>query len=143
MKFLSLVLLSLVSVAALAEVKPPGTFVGSLCSFNENEKGKPTIDIVAVESVCLGEFVGFKKQILQLTLNDGTVRNYEIKMKKNTVRMGATTTPFKGVNVEDEEETIKGNYIFSSGITVFHKIELVTSSNLEFAAPMEMVFTTM
>ncbi len=142
MKFLSLVLLSLVSVAALAEVKPPGTFVPSLCSFND-EKGKPTIDIVAVESVCLGEIVGSTKQILQVALNDGSTRNYAIKMKKDVVRMGATTTPFNGANVDDKDETISGKLVTISGITVTHKIQLETSSNLEFTANLEMVFTTL
>jgi hypothetical protein len=142
MKILSLLLLSLVSASALAEVKPLGTFVPSLCS-NASEDNGFKIDIVAVESACMGELSGTGKQAIQLQLNDGTTRTYEVKMKKKVIRMGATTIPFKGVNVEDETETIKGNYYFTTGITVTHNIELKTSSKLEFKSRLEAVFTTM
>ncbi len=130
-----------VSFNAFAVLNPPGTFEPDMCAYtNFGSPGSFRSDVIAVDEVCKGSLAGLNQQAVQVIVNDGSVRVYAITVKDAAKgKMGIQKLPFKGENVEDSSDKIKGNLYFSSGITTAWSIELETTGNLKFEGNLERV----
>ncbi|MEQ1879056.1 MAG: hypothetical protein ABL958_20620 [Bdellovibrionia bacterium] len=78
LKMFTALAIALVGFNANAEVKPPGTFVPTLCSPANDPVTGPRPMIVAAKSVCFGRRVGLQTNDLKVELNDGSARLYKV-----------------------------------------------------------------
>lgn len=145
MKTLFVSVIALVAAAsAQAEVKRPGTFVPSLCSVSG--LGHPVRpEIIAVKEACIGKIAGFEKDALEVLLNDGTKRVYELQMQRapGRPRMGQNNTPFTGAIFNNRRhDEVRGVLVFTTGITTSWNLRFQTSSNLKFSGSLQQVFVT-
>ena len=144
MKTLLVSIIALVAVtSAHAEVKRPGTFVPSLCSVSG--LGHPTRpSIIAVKEACIGKIAGFEKDALEVLLNDGSKRVYEIKMRRSgPPRMGENKTPFEGALLNNRQhDEVRGVLVFTTGITTSWQMQFETDTNLSFRGNLQKVFVT-
>lgn len=139
-KFLLIAMSLMIVGTAKANVKAPGEFVPSLCSTGAEDV--ISTQIVAVRSVCVGDIVEVSRAI-QLTLNDGTTRLYQVNFVGGLKGMGMGTAKFTGSSTTDFNDEIEGKLVQSSGVTTTNYIELTTSGNLKFSGSLDFVFTTM
>jgi hypothetical protein len=144
MKSIALLFSLLLALPATAELKPEGTFVPSECTFDDQAQlDRPAVDVVAVESLCVGKLSGLNQAAIELNLNDGTSRLYTIEAIKIKKPMGAERVKIKGEAADGSGETITGFYNYSSGIRRYVTIEIETSGNLEFEGELQLIMTTL
>jgi hypothetical protein len=141
MKLALIALTVMLASVSHAEVKPFGTFVPNLCS---NEVVGPTTKVVSVKSVCVGTLVGYKDQVIQLSINDGAKYLYSMNLDTQfKPQMGNQSSTFHGnILILKMMDRITGSFSTSSGITVTYGIDLKTQSNLKFRGTLQPVFVT-
>lgn len=131
----------LASLGAQAEVKPPGTFVPSLCSVRSEASAHS--ELLAVEQVCLGARVQMDGTSLAILLNDGTQEIFDIRVKESILRLGENKAPFKGESIFEDASSVKGEIITIMGIRKSISIKLQTNRNLRFQGNLEAVYVTL
>jgi len=78
LKMFAALALVLAGINVQAEVKPPGTFVASLCSPANDRVTGPRPMLIMAKEVCFGTRTGLKTNNLLVTLNDGTGKLYKV-----------------------------------------------------------------
>ncbi|MES3037905.1 MAG: hypothetical protein V4736_08365 [Bdellovibrionota bacterium] len=139
MKTLLFSLVTVVAIAASAVVKPVGTFEPTLCSLPA-KKGQVTIQIVALERVCLGWLSGTNQQAAVIYINDGSSRQYNITMPPTPPTMGPSVAKFSGAATDGSNDKIAGELTTVSGITVSHSVKLKTKSNLKYIGNLQVIY---
>jgi hypothetical protein len=145
MKVFFLTVFAVVAAAsAQAEVKRPGTFVPELCSVSGlGFEARP--GVIAVKEACVGKIAGFDKEALEVTLIDNSKRVYEITVRRapGRPRMGQNKSPFEGSMFHQRvRDDVKGELVFTSGITTSWNLSFKTTSNLKFSGSLQQVFVT-